>query len=388
MKICLTASRLFTPCELVEHPVLIVEDGTIERVGSRNDTEIPRSCSHSDFPNLIIAPGYIDIHVHGGAGHDVMQDDPSGVTAFEKALGRHGVTSYLPTTVTAPLPRILGAVDRLGNSISAEHEEQRHMGARPLGIHLEGPFISAAKCGVHPIEHLLAPSPALFQQLWEASGGSLKMMTIAPELDGAPEMIDEARKHGVLTSLGHSNANFAEAGRGIAAGAVSATHTFNAMRPLDHREPGILGAVLTSDELMADIIADGIHVAPAVVKLFLQTKGPNRAILITDGISATGMPDGTYRLGSFEVQVRDGRAELDGKLAGSVLTMDRAVRNITEFGNWSLQQSIVLATRNPAQLIGADKKGVIAPGNDADLVVLSSQGKVVHTMVAGEFLKE
>jgi N-acetylglucosamine-6-phosphate deacetylase len=158
------------------------------------------------------------------------------------------------------------------------------------------------------------------------------------------------------------------------------------MRPLDHREPGILGAVLSDDRVMADIIADGVHVAPSIVKLFVNAKGLDRAILITDAISAAGMPDGTYQLGSFQVQVRRGRCEFNGKLAGSVLTLDRAVRNVITFADWTLQQSVTLATRNPARLIGLEGKGVIAPGNDADLVLLSPEGNVVHTIIGGRIV--
>ena len=214
------------------------------------------------------------------------------------------------------------------------------------------------------------------------------MMTIAPELAGAPEVIRHARERGVYASIGHSNATFEEAGKGIVAGAISATHTFNAMRALDHREPGILGAVLSDDHLMADIIADGVHVAPAIIEVFLKAKGVDRAVLITDAISATGMPDGTYQLGPFEVQVHGDRCEFQGKLAGSVLTLDRAVRNVMSFAGWTLQQSATLATRNPARLIGAEGKGELAIGNDADLVLLSAKGEVVHTMVGGQFARE
>jgi N-acetylglucosamine-6-phosphate deacetylase len=388
MKTWITAARLFTPTESIEDPILAVEDGVIVSVASRNSTELPERAQHLDFPDLVIVPGFIDIHVHGGAGHDVMQDDPSGRVDFEKAMARHGVTSYLPTTVTASMDRILGALDRLGNVISAEESEHAHVGARPLGIHLEGPFISAAKCGVHPTEYLVSPTPELFQKMWEASGESLTMMTIAPELAGAPEVIDEARKLGVFASLGHSNATFDQAQLGINAGAVNATHTFNAMRELDHREPGILGAVLSADDLMADIIADGIHVAPAVVKLFLKAKGVEHAILITDAISATGRPDGIYQLGPFQVSVRGDRAEFEGKLAGSVLTLDRAVRNVVQFADWTLQHAVALATRNPARLIQAQTKGNVEAGMDADLVFLTSDGKVAHTMVGGRMSKD
>lgn len=388
MKTCITAAQLFTPSEVIENPVVVIEDGSIQGLGPRDSFEVPAGAEHLDFPDLIISPGFIDIHVHGGSGHDVMQDDPSGRVAFEKAMARHGVTSYLPTTVTASIDRILGAVDRLGNVISAEDAEHAHVGARPLGIHLEGPFISPTKCGVHPREFLTAPTIDLFERILDASGGTLKMMTIAPELPGAPKVIRHARERGVYTSIGHSDASFEEAKEGIAAGAVNATHTFNAMRALDHREPGILGAVLSDDRIMADIIADGVHVAPAIIEVFLKSKGVERAVLITDAISATGMPDGTYQLGPFRVQVHGDRAEFQGRLAGSVLTLDRAVRNVMSFANWSLQESVIPATKNPAQLIGVEGKGEVAVGGDADIVLLSEKGEVVHTIVDGRFAKE
>src|SRR5205814_1795655 len=176
MKTCVTAARLFTPTDVIANPVVLIDSGTIQDLGTRSDLEVPAYAQHLDFPDLVVAPGFIDIHVHGGAGHDVMQDDPSGRIAFEKAMAKHGVTTYVATTVTASMDRILGALDRLGNVISAEEPERPHVGARPLAIHLEGPFISAAKCGVHPIEYLLAPTPELFNKLWEASGGTLKIM--------------------------------------------------------------------------------------------------------------------------------------------------------------------------------------------------------------------
>jgi N-acetylglucosamine-6-phosphate deacetylase len=197
-------------------------------------------------------------------------------------------------------------------------------------------------------------------------------------------MIKEAASRGVCISLGHSNATLAQAEEGIAAGASHATHTFNAMRALDHREPGVLGAVLADDRVIADLIADGIHVHPEIVILFLRAKGPEGAVLITDAISATGMGDGKFRLGEFEVEVRGDRCEYDGKLAGSVLTLDRAVRNITQFSGWSLQQSLRLATLNPARVLGRNDIGIIAPGAKADFVVLSAGGEVQRTIINGE----
>ncbi|HEX7959107.1 MAG TPA: N-acetylglucosamine-6-phosphate deacetylase [Terriglobales bacterium] len=381
-KTAITAGTLLTPLERIDCPLVLIEDGKITAVSSRNESELPLNARHIDYPELVLAPGLIDIHIHGGSGHDVMEADDAALAAIEAGMARHGVTSYLPTTVTAPEDGILRALQHLGKSISRNGRTKR---SRPLGIHLEGPFISHAKRGVHPPENLVSPSKELFGKYWEASAGTIRMMTIAPELAGASETIAEAKKLGVHSSIGHSNATYAQAMQGIMAGADHATHTFNAMRPLDHREPGILGAVLTDDRLSADLIADGVHVDPSLVKLFLEAKGTERAILITDAISATGMPDGMYKLGGFEVEVNGDRCEYQGKLAGSVLTLDRAVRNVMSFAGWELQAALRLVTLNPARLLGAmGSKGMVAAGCDADLVVLSPAGNIVETIIAGE----
>ena len=380
--IALTAARLYTPLELVEQPLVLVDAGIVVEVASRASRPLP-GCRITDFGDAVLAPGFVDIHIHGGSGHDVMEDDPAALSAFEHSLVAHGVCSYFPTTVTAPLDRTLAALERLGKAIEGAPlgNEGR---ARPLGIHLEGPFISHARRGVHPSELLLPPSVPMFERFWQAAGGHIGVMTIAPELDGASEVIAEASRRGVCVSLGHSDADLAAARRGVAAGARHATHTFNAMRPLGHRDPGILGEVLTNSRVTADIIADGIHLDPAVVELFLRCKGLEAAVLITDAIAATGMPDGRYRLGSLEVEVKAGRCLFEGKLAGSVLTMDRALRNVMEFAGWDLRQAVRAAALNPARVTGfVSKKGSIAPGMDADMVVLSAAGHVLKTIVHG-----
>jgi len=382
MPTVITAARLFTPLEWIESPVVTVEDGHITALRSRSDAEIPAG-SLLDFPDLVLAPGFIDIHIHGGAGRDAMEADDSALAQIERHLVKQGVTAYLPTTVTAPQEKIVKALDGLGKLIATANKKPGR--AVPLGIHLEGPFISHVKRGVHPPENLLPPTQQAFDRFWQASAGTIRIMTIAPELPGAPETIRHARTLGVHSSLGHSNATYQQAQSGIAAGADHATHTFNAMRALDHRDPGILGAVLEHDELTADIIADGIHVHPSVLDLFLRAKGPGRAILITDAISASGMPDGIYSLGGLEVQVSNGRCEYQGKLAGSVLTLDRAIRNVMTFAGWQLQQAVRLATLNPAQRLGiSHQRGLLAPGRRADLVVLTPEGQVAHTIIGGE----
>ena len=386
--IAITASTLFTPLERIEQPLLLMDNGSIVEVTSQARREIPKNARLVDFADGILAPGFIDLHIHGGAGHDVMEAGDGALPPVERLLASHGVSSYFPTTVTAPLDATLSALGRLADAIDAAERDPHPLEngkprARPLGIHLEGPFISHKRRGVHPPENLLTPSPAAFDRFWQAARGHIRVLTIAPELPGALEVITLAASRGVCVSLGHSNADLDEARAGFAAGARHATHTFNAMRPLDHRDPGILGEVLTDPRLSAEIIADGIHVDPVIVQLFLKAKGPEAAVLITDATAATGMPDGRYHLGSLEVEVKDGKCMVGDSLAGSVLTMDRAVRNIVQFAQWELQQAVRLATLNPARVAGVKNGGSLQAGAPADLVVLSPGGEVRKIIIRG-----
>jgi N-acetylglucosamine-6-phosphate deacetylase len=393
--IVFSAHRLYTPREEILNPLLFVEDGRISAVSSRAEREIPQNATlidfNRDFPDAILAPGFVDIHMHGGAGLDVMRASHAELPRLNKFLTTHGVTGYFPTTVAAPLDQTCAALERIAEAIEAAQGSHAIHGedvqALPLGIHLEGPFLSHKRRGVHPPENLVEPTLEIFDRLWQAARGHVRMMTIAPELPGAIEVIAEAARRQVCVSIGHSDAVMEISRAAVRAGARHATHTFNAMRPLDHREPGILGEALTSEQLSADIIADGIHVAPEVVKLFLRAKGIERAVLITDATAAAGMPDGTYQLGPIQVEVKNGRCtiagELDGKLAGSVLTMDRAVRNVTQFSHWSLQDAIGAATLNAARAAGLAHHGQLTPGAEANIVVLNPDGNVRRTIVRG-----
>jgi N-acetylglucosamine-6-phosphate deacetylase len=389
--IVLSANLLYTPQHEIQNPLVFIEDGLITDVSSRAQREIPKNATEidltRDFADAILAPGFVDIHMHGGAGLDVMRASAAELPRLNKFLTTHGVTGYFPTTVAAPLDQTCAALGRFADVIEAAQASRGNNGdavqAFPLGIHLEGPFLSHKRRGVHPAENLLEPTLEIFEQLWQAARGQVRMMTIAPELPGALEVIAEATRRKVCVSIGHSDAVIKAARAGVQAGARHATHTFNAMRPLDHRDPGIVGEVLTDGQLTADIIADGIHVAPEVVQLFLQAKGKENSVLITDAISATGMPDGTYQLGPIQVSVKQGRCTMDGKLAGSVLTMDRAVRNVTRFAGWSLQDAVQAATLNPARALGLKQCGVVAPGAEANLVLMTPAGDVMKTMVRG-----
>jgi N-acetylglucosamine-6-phosphate deacetylase len=384
-----TAARLLTPDEVIERPVMLVEEGCIVEIAARANRNIPNGATQVDLGDAVIAPGFFDLHIHGSAGYDVMDEGGEALPVIERMLARHGVTSYLPTTVTAPMDTTLRALEGMADAIEAHTAKHSSKDgdwagrAAPLGIHLEGPFLSHARRGVHPPEDLLPPTIATFERFWQAARGHIRMMTIAPELEGAAELIGAAAARGVCVSLGHSDADFAATERAITAGARHATHIFNAMRPLDHREPGILGAVLTDSRISADIIADGIHLDPAVVKLVAQAKGPEKTVLITDATAAAGMPDGRYRLGPIEVEVKDGKCTHEGKLAGSVLTMDQAVRNLADFAGWSLAKVVGAASRNPARVAGFADKGALRAGADADFVALNGRAEVMRTFVGG-----
>lgn len=386
MDLIVSAQRLYTPLEVVERPLVFIAEGMIRQIAARRESEVPAQGRVVELEDSVLVPGFIDMHIHGGSGHDVMESDGKALPAVEELLFRHGVTGYFPTTITAPLDLTLSALERLADAIERAGENgMRGKRARPLGIHLEGPFISHKRPGVHPIGDLLRPTVETFDKFWQASRGHIKVLTIAPELNGAAAVIAEASRRGVCVSMGHSDADTAAAQAGVAAGARHATHTFNAMRPLDHREPGILGEVLTDARISAELIADGVHVDPMVVELFLRAKGAEGAVLVTDATAATGMPEGKYRLGSLEVDVANGRCVANGRLAGSVLTLDKAVRNVMKFANWNLQQAVRLATFNPARAARLNATaGQLVPGAVADLVALTASGEVRQTIVRGQ----
>ncbi len=384
MRTVLTAEKLWNGTSLLDRPMVVIEDGLIDSISTRSAAELPAGTDVRviDYPGATLAPAFLDVHTHGAAGHDVMEATPEALNAIGRFLASHGTGSFLATTVTAPVDATLRAVSGLAKLMAQPPAE---MQARLLGIHLEGPFLSHAKRGVHPPEYLLPPDLDLFDRLFEAAEGHVRLMTLAPELPGAAEMTAHATARGVRVSVGHSNATTAETRAAIAAGAVSATHTFNAMRALDHREPGILGIVLTTDSLFAELICDGVHTAPEMVKLWWRAKGPSRSILVTDAMSATGMPDGEYQLGGMAVQVANGKATIGGALAGSQLTLDRALANFIRFTAASLEDGLRLLTANPAAMTGfGDQAGSLAVGQPADMVAVDAKGRFVASILSGQ----
>ena len=393
-----TAAHLWDGDSLLEHPILAVEDGRILSISTRATAESPSTPNTLDFPNATLAPSFLDVHIHGASNHDVMEATPAALDSIGRFLASRGTGHYLATTVTAPVDDTLRSLSALAKLLNKPADESPI--ARPVGIHLEGPFLSHLKRGVHPPEHLQPANIALFDRLYDAAEGHVRLMTLAPELPGAPALATHATSRSVRVSVGHSNATAAETRAVIAAGAVSATHTFNAMRPLDHREPGILGVALCEDSLYAELICDGIHTTPEIVRIWSRCKGPHRAILVTDAMSATGMPDGEYRLGGLTVTVANGRATSGGVLAGSVLTLDRALANFLRFTGSSLEHGLRLLTTNPAAMIGLSglpdsasstrpaglpaPVGHLAPGIPANFVAVNPDGTLAASFLHGQ----
>jgi len=367
----LTARRLITPEGTIDYPVLTL-DG--DRIASIEAGE-PSAASET------LTPGFLDIHVHGAVSYDFMHAGATEIRSVGRFLAKHGVSHYLPTTVTGPLDSTLRALETLADAIEEDHAGADH--ATPVGIHLEGPFVSHGKRGVHPEASILEPSITCFDRFQQAARGHIRLMTMAPELPGALELVEHATGRGVRVSLGHSNGTAAETLEAIAAGAISGTHGFNAMRPLGHREPGIVGTLLDRDDVFLEAICDGVHVDPAIIRLWLKMKGERRGILVTDGMSATGMPDGVYSLGDFPVEVQGSTCLSNGTLAGSVLTMDQAVANLQSFTGSSLRTAVLLASRNPAEMLGLSELTDLKPGSLANLNVFDEAGLMTGAILNG-----
>jgi N-acetylglucosamine-6-phosphate deacetylase len=377
------ARRALTPHDEIADAVVLLADEHIVAIGHRGEIDIPVSALCVDASDCTIVPGFIDLHIHGAAGHDVMEASPEALAAITTSVLARGTTSLVATTVTAREEITCRVAQGIADWMNRP-KSTPGASAEVLGVHFEGPFISVARRGVHPLESIAAPSPPLLRKLLEAARGGARILTMAPELAGAVELIIEACKAGLVVSMGHTDATYGEAMTAISAGARHAAHVFNAMRPFAHRETGVLGAILTSPAVTAELIADGIHVDDAAIRVLVAAKGAEGVILVSDGTAATGMPDGRYRLGSFEVSVAGGIARnSEGKLAGSTLTLDRALRHMLKLG-FPLKEVLPMLTSNPTRLLRLNhRKGCLKAGADADLVLLNEKFEVVRVMARG-----
>lgn len=378
------AARLFTPLEEVPDAAVVFEEGRIVSVGPRAEVVAPAGAKEISARDATIAPGFVDVHVHGAGGHDVMSSTEEALGTIASTVARRGTTSIVATTVTAPPDETRRCLEGISRFILSPANRSADVTAEIIGIHLEGPFISPARRGVHPAGAIANPSVTLLDRYLEAAAGTVKILTLAPEIPGAMDLVERGYSKGLVVALGHTDATYEQARAAIFRGARHAVHVFNAMRPFAHRETGVLGAVLTDPSVTAEVIADGVHVDDPAIRLLLAAKGTDLVLLVSDGTAATGMRDGSYRLGTFDVTVSDGVCRnREGKLAGSTLTLDRAVEHMVRMGVPALE-AIRMATYNPARRVGMEaRKGVLAPGADADLVVLTPELKIANVFARG-----
>jgi N-acetylglucosamine-6-phosphate deacetylase len=379
MSLLLTGAQVYLPGSVKKNSGLLLEDGVISAVTAQG-----KSKSTLNFPaSYHIVPGFIDLHVHGARGHDVMDGTASALATISTTLPAEGTTAFLATTMTAEPAAIEKTLVTVRDFMQTQSKPQ---GAEILGVHLEGPFIAAAKMGAQPGDKIIAPDVALMRNWQALSGNTIKLVTLAPEMPDSHALIHYLRQQNIIASIGHTNATYVETVSAINAGCTHATHLFNAMRGIHQREPGAVTALLLATNVMVELILDGVHLHPAIVQLVLQTKGLDNIVLVTDAMRAKCLADGCYELGGQEVAVSKGEARLaDGTLAGSVLTMSSALQNMLAFTGCNLADALRMVAENPAKVLGLfERKGSIAVGKDADIAVLDEDLNVVLTVCGGE----
>ncbi|MEF3302723.1 N-acetylglucosamine-6-phosphate deacetylase [Paenibacillus sp. GYB003] len=371
-----TNAKLYTGYRVIDNGRMIVSgQGTIRAIGDEL-LPVPAHAQVRDCGGALLLPGFIDVHVHGGDGHGMMDASPEALDGMSRFHARHGTTAFLATTSTARADRIERALrcaaERVGGT----------PGAELAGIHLEGPYLNEKRRGAQSKEHLRLPQPEEIDAFVEAAGGHMRLVTLAPELEGGLAAVSRLAAGGITVSAGHSDATLREIEAAVQAGLTHTTHHFNGMSPLHHREPGLAGAGLALGELTTELICDGIHVHPAVVKLLFETKGPDKVCLITDAVSPAGLPDGEYGdvvVSGGEIRLKDGSS-----LAGSSLTMLQALKNAMRFTGYPLEKLLPSLTSVPARQAKLDRtKGSLAPGKHADFVLLTAGLELIATYVRG-----
>lgn len=371
-------ARLYTPQGVIDNGRLLVSpDGRIGAVGGAEARPDDSGLIVRDLGGLSVLPGFVDIHIHGGGGGNVMDASYDSLDKISRFHARHGTTSLLATTTTGKIAAMERALD-----CAAEAMKRGTAGAEIAGIHLEGPFLNLQRIGAQNKEEIRLPEPGLIERFWEASQGRLRLVTLAPELDGGFAAVRRFAGKGVTVSIGHSDAVFDEVAEAVRCGASQTTHHFNGMSPLHHREPGVAGAGLVMPELTVELIADGGHVHPAVIRLLFAGKTPRKVCLITDAVACAGLPDGDYgelTMTGGQVYLKDGCS-----LAGSSLTMHRALLNVMRFTGLKLEEALPSLTETPARQAGLDdRKGSLAVGKDADFLIVDDELRIVATYVGG-----
>jgi N-acetylglucosamine-6-phosphate deacetylase len=373
----IAGGAVLTPSGVIDPGQVVVDrGGRIVTVGAVAVGE-PADSEVIDATGCWVTPGFIDLQINGGHGID-LTTEPARADELGRFLPRYGVTSFVPTLITCGEERRAAA-----RAWWAGRGDPDRGAAVPLGLHFEGPMLAAARRGAHPVDLLREPDTELIDG-WSRDAGVL-LVTLAPELPGAPALIGELTDRGIVVSIGHTDATAEQFSVGVAAGARYVTHLFNGMRPFSHRDPGPIGATLAGDSVVAGLIGDGIHVDPVAVRMAWRALGPDRVNLVTDAVAMLGCEPGTSRLGSMEVTVDGGAVRTaNGVLAGSALPLDRAVRNLVDFTGCSVPAAVRTVTATPARLLGLTERGALQPGAHADVTVLSAELAVVATVVGGE----
>lgn len=354
---------------------IAIEDGKIAAIGKLDVEPIFET-------DGIVLPGFIDEHIHGAGGSDAMDGTEEALQTISEYVAKEGTTGFLATTMTQSPENIGKALKNVKNV----REKGEYKGAEVLGVHLEGPFISPKHVGAQPLEYVAKPAPETFDKYNELSGGNIKIVTLAPEVEGGLDLVKHLKNIGVVASIGHTGAKFSDVEAAVAAGASNVTHTYNAQTPLHHREAGVVGAAMLFDELNCEMICDTIHVSVPAIKIFVKNKPHDKFTLITDAMRAKGMPDGLSELGGQQVFVKNGEARLaDGTLAGSVLKMNVAIKNLVEKAGVSLTEAVDFASANPAKNLGLyDERGSIEVGKRADFAVMDKDFNILCTVVGGK----
>lgn len=381
-RLAIRNAQIVTEHEIISDGILLAEDGKITFIGNSKDATPEPDALIIDGTGKYVLPGFIDTHVHGSGGDDVMVNGAEGILRAGKNMLRYGTTAWLPTTIAAKHEEILFAINA-----TREAQNANETAAEILGLHLEGPYLNIKFKGAQPDEGIRDPDFDELDELLQAAAGTIKVMTLAPELPGSMELIRKLKANNIVASLGHSECDYETALAAIDAGATYATHLFNAMSGVHHRKPGLAACCLNEPGICAEIILDGVHVNPQMARLAMRNKGRQGLALITDATTAQGCGDGIYQLGKFQVQVKGALCTLmDGStIAGSVLTMNEAAKNAQAFMHASLVDVAYMAATMPAQRCGvADRKGSLAVGKDADLVVLNQDFSVAATVINGD----